>query len=78
MEGLTMELVADKSFELLCADNDFDVSIARRLLDELCNKKALPIEELELIIPKLAKIAKDVGDKLAAHNENQLRLPFDS
>lgn len=73
-----MELVADKSFELLCADNDFDVSIARRLLDELCNKKALPIEELELIIPKLAKIAKDVGDKLAAHNENQLRLPFDS
>jgi len=33
---------------------------------------------LELIIPKLAKIAKDVGDKLAAHNENQLRLPFDS
>ena len=73
-----MELVADKSFELLCADNDFDVSIARRLLDELCNKKALPIEELELIIPKLAKIAKDVGNKLAAHNENQLRLPFDS
>jgi len=87
-----MELVMDKNFELLCADNDFDVSIARRLLDELCNKKALPIEELELIIPKLAKIAKDVdlmmvqnpfhsaqeGNKLAAHDENQLRFPFDS
>ena len=73
-----MELVMDKNFELLCADNDFDVSTARRLLDELCKKKALTMEELELIIPKLAKIAKDVGNKLAAHNENQLRFPFDS
>lgn len=73
-----MELVADKKFELLCADNDLDVLTAERLLNELCNKKALPIEELELIIPKLAKIARDVGNKLAAHNENQLRFPFDS
>ena len=77
MEGLIMELVADKKFESLCADNDLDVLTALRLLNELCNKKALPIEELELIIPKLAKIARDVGNKLAANNENQLRFPFD-
>jgi hypothetical protein len=76
-----MELVVDKNFELLCADNDFDILTARRLLDELCNKKSLPVEELELlelIIPKLAKIAKDVENKLIVHNENQLRFPFDS
>lgn len=76
MEGLIMELAADKKFESLCADNDLDVLTALRLLNELCDKK-LPIEELELIIPKLARIARDIGDKLAANNENQLRFPFD-
>jgi len=71
-----MELVADKKFESLCADNGLDVSTALRLLNELCNKKTLPMEELELIIPKLAKIARDVTNKLTDNNKNQLRFPF--